>query len=84
MNLHILELKNYFTYAIRVLVKLLIGTCYDHLIEELANEFMTFFEALMATIRTLFFDSLTTEATKCLITLEAVVGICDEVEANRA
>ena len=84
MNLHILELKNYFTNAICVPVKLLIGACDNHLVKELADEFVTLFEAVMATVRTLFLDSFSAESTERLITLEAIKGICDKVEANRA
>ena len=84
MNFHILELKNYFTNAISVSVKLLIWACDNHLVKKLANEFMTLFEAVMATVRALFLDSLPAEATERLITLEAIKRIRDKVEANRA
>ena len=83
MNLHILELKNYFANTISVSMKLLIGACDNHLIKKLADEFVTLFEAVMATVRTLFLDSFSAQSTERLITLEAVKGICDKVEADR-
>ena len=65
-------------------MKLLIGASDNHLVKQLANEFMSLFEAVMATLRTLFLDSFSTETTKRLITLEAIEGISNEVEANGA
>ena len=65
-------------------MKLLIGAGDNHLVKQLANEFMSLFEAVMTTLRTLFLDSFPTETTKRLITLEAIEGIRNEVEANGA
>ena len=65
-------------------MKLLIGACDNHLVKQLANEFMSLFEAVMTALRTLFLYSFPTETTKRLITLEAIEGIRNEVEANGA
>ena len=65
-------------------MKLFVGASNNHLVKELANEFVALFEAVMATLWATFLDSLPAKATECLIALEAIVGIRDKVEANRA
>ena len=64
-------------------MKFFIRAAHDDLVKQLANQFVSFLEAFLAALRTLVFDFFTAHTAKCLIALQAILWICNEVKTDR-
>ena len=84
MNLHLSELEDRFADSIRITMEFLVGTTQDYLVEELADKFVPFFEAIVPALGTVAAHFALTCATQSLVALYTVLRISHQVEAHWA
>ena len=84
VHLHVGEFEHDFADTVRVAVVLLVRAAEDHLVQQLAHKLVALLKPVVPALRTGISDPLLALAAQCLITLQAVMRIRDQVEAHRA